>query len=185
MDLASALLGRARFADAETVLRAALVRQSSNPNELLIREWLGVALAGQGKTTPALEFLRPLANVEPARPEALYNLGLLERAIKNPQQAVRTLERVVALRPYQSLAWLQLGMARREAGGETAATALQAFERAVAVEPASGRATAELARELVRLERREEALRILRHGIRVVRTPTLVESALAALEGTE
>ena len=141
LDLAQGLLLARRPAEAEEVLRTALAREPANAQAV---EWLGLALAGQGRWIESSEVLRPLAQVEPPRPEALYNLGLALRQIDRPREAVDLLERVVALRPNQALAWFHLGLARRQAGATGVEDALR---RALAADPSLTRAAAELANE--------------------------------------
>src|SRR4029077_7830526 len=70
LDLAKGLLTPDRFADAERTLRGILER---SPGNLQAREWLGLALAGQGRTDEAIDLLSALVASNPERPEAEYN----------------------------------------------------------------------------------------------------------------
>ncbi len=72
------------------------------------------------------------------------------------------LERAVELRPNMAAAWFYLGLAQAELGRLDAAGS--SFRRTLALDPTHTRAYLALGRALARLDRRPEALRVLRHG---------------------
>lgn len=180
MDLAEGQLGARRFAAAETTLRAVLARSPGRP---LALEWLGIALAGQGKSEEAIATLRAVLaaaekNGSPARPESLFNLGLL-RIERDPERALADLDRALALRETQVAAWFYRGIAlgRLDRRGE----AESAFQTALEIDPRFTRAYLALAESLVARGDRAEARRWLVHGADVAADPAKVRAALEAL----
>ncbi len=146
-DLAKGQLALHRWEDAEATLRGLLARPEGPgapgaPARDLAHEWLGITLAGQGKTDAAEAELRPLLEREPDRPELWFNLGRIVLGQDRPEEAVPLLRRAVELRPNFETAWLHLGRAlarldRRE-------EAVTALERCLAIDPSERRAAREL-----------------------------------------
>ena len=81
LDLAQGLLLTRRPAEAEEILRQVLPREPANAQAT---EWLGLALAGQGRWIEFSTVLLSLADDDPPRPEALYNVGLAPPQLGRP-----------------------------------------------------------------------------------------------------
>jgi cytochrome c-type biogenesis protein CcmH len=91
--------------------------------------------------------LRAMAVERPADPEPLRQLAVAELASNEPMEAVQALERAVAIAPGRADLWEMLGEVQVvRAQGEVGDDALDAFRRAIAVDPRSATARYYLAR---------------------------------------
>ncbi|HLE84975.1 MAG TPA: tetratricopeptide repeat protein [Thermoanaerobaculia bacterium] len=178
LDLAQGQLGLQKWADAEATLGRVLAR---TPGHALAREWLAIALAGQGRPDDATRVLRELLAEDPDRPEPRFNLArlLLDRD-GAAEEAAEHLRRVLELRPNQVAAWQYLGAAYLAL--DRPAEAADALRQALALDPARTEAYLRLADALVALDRRDEARRYLRHGVREATRPEKLQSRLVELE---
>jgi len=173
LDLAEAQLNVRRAADAEVTLRTVLERSPGDPQA---RDWLALALAGQGKLDAAEAVLRALAAEYPDRPETQFNLGRILLGTDRPEAALPFLRRATELRPNQAAAWLHLG--RALARLDRPAEAREASLRSLAIDPTEGRAYIVMA-DLLRAQGNEaEAQRYLRHGLRAAKNPEPIQRAL-------
>jgi tetratricopeptide (TPR) repeat protein len=159
LDLAQGQLKLRRFAEAERTLSAVLERF---PAQVLAREWLALARAGQGKTDEAIEILRQVAAASPDRIDAEYNLGRLLAFRGHPQEAEKHLARVVAARPNLVAAWYNLGEVRASLGWTD--NALGCWRHALEIDPTHTASYLALARTFNARGDRAGALRWLRHG---------------------
>lgn len=180
LDLAEGQLGARRFAAAEKTLRGVLARSPGRP---LALEWLGIALAGQGKNEEAIATLRAVLaaaekNGEPARPESLFNLGLL-RVERDPARALGDFDRALAQRSNQVAAWFYRGVALGRLDRRSEAEA--AYRRALEIDPRFTRGYLALAESLLARGEKAEARRWLAHGAEVAADPAKVRAALDAL----
>ena len=146
LDLASAQLRQRQWAALERTCLEILKRE---PEQELAREWL--ALARTALTGDRAEAGRALAALP--RPEAAFNAGLFLPAA----EAIPQFERAVAQRPNMTAAWVRLGDARRECGDTLGA--IDAYRRALEIEPAHERARTALVDALRALGDVEEAER--------------------------
>ena len=169
-DLALVALQQRRFADAETVLRA-LDSGTDPATDGLAREWLAVAQALRGDTDAAIATLRKALTGPVERAESRYNLGRWLLLQGDAAGARAELARAVELRPNLAAAWLRLGDAERAlAKGDAtervarSSAALDDYRRALALNPRFGATYLALADALLDDGKRDEALRILRHG---------------------
>ncbi len=179
LDLAEGQLQARRFAAAERTLRGVLGRSPGRP---LALEWLGIALAAQGRDEEAIATLRAvLAAGEksgaPARPESLFNLGLL-LVPHDPKGALATLDRAVALRDNLVAAWYYRGVALESLDRREEAEA--SYRKALEVDPRFTRGYLALAASAGRRGDPAEARRWLLHGASVVADPGKVRQALAS-----
>lgn len=184
LELAKAQLHLQRFDPLEGTLRAVLER---DPGNLRAREWLGIALSGQGRREEAIETLRGVVEQAPDRPEPRVNLGMLLLGqgqatgdAAEVEEAVEHLRRVTELRSNQVVAWYSLGTAHLML--ERYRKAAEALRQSLALDPSRTRSYLRLADALLAMDRREEALRYLRHGTTVARQPEAVRSKLEKLE---
>jgi len=142
-DVAKGQLTLHRPEAAEATLRGLLARPAG-PGELnddardLAREWLGLALSGQGDMAGAEAELRPLLERQPQRPELWFNLGRIILGRDRPEDAVPLFRHAIELRPNLEAAWFHLGraLARLDRGDEAA----EALRRALAIDPSDQRA---------------------------------------------
>jgi tetratricopeptide (TPR) repeat protein len=178
LDLAQGQLGLQKWADAEATLGRVLARA---PGHALAREWLAIALAGQGRPDEAVRVLRELLAEEPDRPEPRFNLArlLLDRD-GAAEEAAGHLRRVLELRPNQVAAWEYLGAAHLAL--DRPAEAADALRQALALDPARTDAYLRLADALAALDRRDDARRYLQHGVREATRPEELRARLAELE---
>lgn len=131
LDLASGQLRQRRFAELE---KTALQILERDPKQDLGIEWLAVARAAI--TGDAEEAIRVLSRLP--RAEAAFNTGVLLAGAGRTAEAIPHYERALAQRPNLAAAWLRLGEARRECGDLPGA--LDAFRRALEIEPSHARA---------------------------------------------
>ncbi len=158
LDLATAQLRHRRYAQLEETASAVLARAPGHP---LALEWLGIARAAQ--TGNAEEAIRALNESlkHGDRPEGEYNLGLFLAGRGRTSEAIERYERALKARPNFVAAWIRLGEARRECGDLTGA--IDAFRRALEIEPSQARASAALVDTLTAFGDREEAARYREH----------------------
>lgn len=136
LDLASAQLRQRRWEALEETCRLILARA---PRQELALEWLGVARTARTRNPEeAIRLLLPLQ-----RPEAVFNAGLFLAQLGRTKEAIAQYERVLAQRPNFTAAWFRLGQAREECGD--AFGAMQAYRRALEIDPAHANARAALA----------------------------------------
>jgi len=115
---------RTSLADAANLLKprpdlaAEKARQflAENPDHLGARLLLGTALRLKGNLAEAHTVLEPLSAVQPDNPQVLCELGLVQSALSDFQNAALSLSNAVALDPKNALAWRALGSARTEIG---------------------------------------------------------------------
>ncbi len=181
-DLVEALLGRGRYTEAEAVLAGILAR---SPAESRAHEWLGIALAGQGKAAEGRAAIeRALAEGGPGppafRPEARYNLGRLLLSEKRPAEALAALQAALDQRPNLAHAWFHLAGA--QAALDRPAEAIAAYRRCLSIEPSHTRAYLALAELHLAAGDRDQALAVLRHGAVTATDRAAVTSALERLE---
>ncbi len=179
LDLAEGQLGTRRFAAAEQTLRAVLGRTPGRP---LALEWLGIALAGQGKNEEAIATLRAVSisgekNGAPARPETAFNLGLL-RIERDPERALADLDRALALRSNQVAAWFYRGLALERLDRRVEAES--AYQRALEIDPRFTRGYLALAESALARGNQAAARRWLAHGAEVAADPGKVRGVLLA-----
>jgi tetratricopeptide (TPR) repeat protein len=110
---------------------------------------------GNGRIDAGAAGLRRLTRGSGFRPEAHYNLGLLERQRQHPRRSIAALQRTVEQRPLSAAAWYQL--ARTLWTQEDIKAALQSLDRAQAIKPDF--AEARNLRAQIESDRNEEAVR--------------------------
>ena len=167
-DLGASQLAQKNYAAVEKTARAILARAPDHP---LATEWLGMARVRLGHRDEGLDLMRKAAKLDPQQSEFDYNLGLLAGG----DEAVAAFRRAVAGRPNFVLAWFHLGEA--QAGDD----AIAAYRRTLEIDPRFTRAYLALARALTAQGNRAEAMRYLRHGVRVAARPEEVREALKNL----
>jgi Tfp pilus assembly protein PilF len=155
LDLASAQLRQRRYAQLEQTASLVLQRAPGNP---LALEWLGFARAAQTRDTEeAIRKLTEALQHDEDRPETEFNLGIFLAGRGRTEEAIAHYERALAARPNLTAAWIRLGTARRECGDLQGA--IDAYRRALEIDPTQARASAALVDVLEASGNREEAAR--------------------------
>jgi Flp pilus assembly protein TadD len=171
-------------ADAEAALRRAMTLPGGDTP--LVRVWLGLSLAGQGKLEPALAELAAAASRDPDLVEAHFDRGRLLLASGRAAEALPELERAVQLRPTFAAGWLRLGEAKEavapagdaKAAAASRAAAIADYRRALSVDPSMTDAYLALAKSLRASGDEAGARDALALGARFARHPeALAESA--------
>jgi len=160
LDLAAAQLRQRRYPQLEQT--ASLVLQKS-PGNALALEWLGFARAAQsGNAEDAIRLLtEALRHGGADRPETEFNLGVFLAGRGRTAEAIVHYERALAARPNLVAAWNRLGEARRECGDISGA--VEAFRRALELDPLRARAYPPLIDALTAVGDIEEAARYREH----------------------
>ncbi|HET8796990.1 MAG TPA: tetratricopeptide repeat protein [Thermoanaerobaculia bacterium] len=153
LDLASGLLRQRQWKELEAAADRILEK---NPKQELALEWRAIARAAQSRDTS--EAARVLASL--SRPEAAYNAGVLLAQSGKVREAMALYERALADRPNLAAAWFRLGEARRDCGDRLGA--VDAFRRALEIEPGHARARAAIVEALEAMGNAEEAKRYAR-----------------------
>jgi tetratricopeptide (TPR) repeat protein len=185
-DLALGALQQRRYADAETVLRG-LDSGADPASDGMAREWLAVAQAMRGEAESAVGTLRRALSGPNERAESRYNLGRLLLAQGDAAGARTELRRAVELRPNLAAAWLRLGDAERalaatQESGATRERALEAYRQALALNPRMTAVYLALGDFWLEDGKRDDALRILRHGAEHAEDAQSIGQRLATLE---
>jgi Flp pilus assembly protein TadD len=150
LDLGS---GQLRQRQWETLEKTALHVLERDPKQELAIEWLAIARAGLTGSSDAA--IRVLSNL--TRPEAAFNTGVLLMTSGRTAEAIPHLERALAERPNLAAAWYRLGEARQECGDGNGA--IDAFRRALEIDPAHARAKAAIVEAFLRTGNSAEAER--------------------------
>ncbi len=150
LDLASAQLRHRRWKELDETTTLILARDAKQE---LALEWRAVARAAL--TRDSGEAIRILSTLQ--RPEAAFNAGLFLAGAGRTKEAIAFYERALAARPNLAAAWHRLGDARRECGD--APGAVDAYRRALEIEPAHARAREAIVDRLNAMGDVEEAAR--------------------------
>lgn len=151
LDLAAGYLRQRHWEALEATASQILER---DPRQELALEWRATARMILGRDDG--EVTRVLADLE--RPEAAFNAGILLAQRGRLRDAIPLYEEALAARPNLTAAWFRLGEARRECGD--IGGAIDAFRRALQIEPAYGRARDALVQALTSTGDVEEAARV-------------------------
>ena len=182
-------LARGHLRRFQTEQAAAILRQvlRDDPDNVRALTWLGLAHASTDLDAALgyLESARERAQFED--PDLLYNLGVITSRAGRPDRAIEIFRDVVELRPLHANAWMQLGLIQEDVGDLADAEA--SLRRSLSIEPRAHRPRLDLARVLFAAGQRDEALRVLRHGVRWSDQPDVLAQALrelgAPVDGTE
>jgi Tfp pilus assembly protein PilF len=150
LDLGSGQLRQRQWAALE---KTALHILERDPKQELAREWLAIARAGlTGDADAAIRVLSTLT-----RPEAAFNTGVLLMTNGRTAEAIPHFGRALAQRPNLAAAWYRLGAAKEECGDVHGA--IDAFRRALEIEPGHARASAAIVEAFLRTGNAGEAER--------------------------
>lgn len=154
-----------------------------DPDNTLGLEWKALALARGGRPDEAMALLERSIEAQPIRPEGWFNLGIILLGQGELAEALRHLEQALALRDNLPRGWYHKGNTLALLGRHREAQ--EAYLRSLELDPDRADAYVAVARTALQLERRDQALRFLRHGVRAASQPGLVASALKELEAME
>ncbi len=177
LELVRGLLKKRRFAEVSALAAALVPAHGENPQLL---EWAAIARAGSGGIAEAMALLERVLELDPARPEAWYNLGRLKLGRAGAPEALAHFDRALALRPILAPAWYQRGQALVAQGRPE--DAMASFRRALEIDPTDTRSYLALAEQLAARGQTAEARRWLGHGARWAADKAAVARALAAAD---
>lgn len=176
LQLARGFLQSNRRGRAEEILGRVLEREPTNVRALT---WLGLSRAPTDLPA-AIDLLEAARNRSPFEdPDLIYNLGVTYLRAGRLDDALRSLQTTIELRPLHASAWLQLGILHEQRDDLDAAESM--LRRSLSIEPRSARPRLSLARVLLKEGRRDEALRQLRHGRHWSDDPGTMTQALLEL----
>ncbi len=124
-----------KFADAENSLRRFLVRNPESANGYYL---LGYVLNRENRPAESLEIYTRAAKITPPTGDDLKIVALDYELLNDNSEAIRWLERAVAMEPVNKEAWYYLGRAYYTASRIPDARA--AFEQVLRIEPRDARA---------------------------------------------
>lgn len=154
------LLAAARYAEAESLARALLVRF---PEHGFAWSALGAALLRTGRAAQALEPMRIAASLAPHDARPHHALGNALRSLGHLDEAVASQARAVQIQPSHAKAWFGLANAQRDLGRLDEAVA--AYRRSLAEDPNLAKACLNLGNALQELGRFAEAQQSYRRAL--------------------
>jgi arylsulfatase A-like enzyme/Flp pilus assembly protein TadD len=152
--LGLALCEAGRPGEAVTVLQP--VAASGDPETLAA---YGLALGGAGRDRAAMQVLEKAAAASPSDPKPLEDLGVISLQMDRPAEAQRWLERALQLNESLPVSWNTLGVALFRQ--QHAEAALDAWERAAALDPRQYDALYNIGLAAAAAGRREQASKAL------------------------
>jgi tetratricopeptide (TPR) repeat protein len=157
---AKASLHLQKFADAENALRRYVGRNPESANGYYL---LGYALNRENRPAESLEMYTRAAKITPPTGDDLKIVALDYELLNDNSEAIRWLERAVAMEPVNKEAWYYLGRAYYTASRIPDARA--AFEQVLRIEPRDARAENNLGLIFESGGKTEEALATYRNAI--------------------
>lgn len=143
--------------EAEAAFRRSLRYHDNHPG---VHYGLGRVLVQQGRHADAIETLNRAVSLEPLRAEYRVTLGTALGQVGRYDEAVESLAQALKLDPNLKSAHYALGGVESRRNNHAAAYA--AFEDALALDPKDADVRNSLAREMILLERFDDAIRELR-----------------------
>ncbi|HYG63225.1 MAG TPA: sulfatase-like hydrolase/transferase [Thermoanaerobaculia bacterium] len=161
--LGQALAEAGRPAEAVEVLAPV----ASGSSDASVLGAYGIALSDAGRHGEAAAVLQRALSADPSNPKVLENLGIIALRMRQPAAARDHLRQALALNDRLPIAWNTLGVALYQLEGPpAAAAALDAWERAVAIDPAQYDALYNIGLVAREAGRREQARRALERFVR-------------------
>lgn len=165
IDLAKTEIQTGDYGAAELTLTRLL---ESYPNLHIAHTLLGTALLAQGKREQAIAALKRSVDIQPD-PETWFNLALAYVSAGNSDDAEAAIDQAIELRPTLAAAWKYRG--RLLAAKGQAASAIDALQESLRLEPRDADAYEQLVVLLKESGRDREAGRYLEVGLRVALDP--------------
>jgi tetratricopeptide (TPR) repeat protein len=157
---AKASIHMQKFADAENALRRYLERNPTSANGFYL---LGYVLNRENRPGESLEIYTRAAKITPPTGDDLKIVALDYELLSDNSEAIRWLERAVAMEPVNKEAWYYLGRAYYTASRIPDARA--AFEQVLRIEPRDARAENNLGLIFESGGKAEDALAAYRNAI--------------------
>ena len=167
---------RRRAADLTAAVTAYRSALQAFPQDTRALYNLGTALRELGKAEEAERVLHRLVELDSADSDGLFQLGELLLEAGKFNEAAGVLEQAFARSPRNALIGCYLGIARARGGDPR--RAVEAFRRALAIEPAYPEALLNLGNAHSLLNEHEEALRCFRQAYRAAAGNPLFRGAL-------
>lgn len=117
-----------------------------------------------GRPEEALRCLKKAQLKSPQDPDVLYNMGYALMAMERHAEASAQFARLTALHPQHGMGWQMLGQARLLSGNPEGA--MTAYERAIRLLPNLHQPFGGLANALLDLGRHDDAMNVLREGLK-------------------
>ncbi len=148
--------------DAETTYRTALEK---HPNAEAIHSGLAHVLARQNRYEASVAAARKAITLNPVSADAFHLLGVALQSLGRTNEAGPAFQRALQLRPFHNDARSNLGKSYAAIGD--LAGAAKEHATVIAIDPLDTAAYVDLATVLVFRNRHDEALKRLRHGIKL------------------
>lgn len=158
---AFALNQAGRLEEAKKAANAILKIQPREANALYL---LGIVAHQQGDGKKAAQWFEKSHKADRNNPAAISGLGILRLEQGRYREAARYFEQVLKTMPKDAATHNNMGLACERSGRID--KALDHYGKAVALAPGYGTARLSLVQTLIRLERKDEAARVLRDGLR-------------------
>jgi len=165
--------------DYEGAAKSAAELLERDPDNVVAKTWSGIAGIGLGEIERAETILSETIESHPAHAEAHYNLALVLISGDRHAEARERLLEAMTLRSGFARAWYYLGRVHHRL--EQSKDAIEAYKRALAIDPTHTRSYLELGEVLAAQGKQAEALRFYEHGARVALRPKPIKAALAKL----
>ena len=178
--MGNCLLRLGRFAEAQGEFRRALELE---PDDYLALNGLATALGAQGHFSQAVSLFAQVLEAEPHYAEAHFGLGNTYLAANRIEDAASAYTRALEFDPQHADAWHNLGIA--EAQRSRFERARECFVKALELDSMHQDAQRSLVPVLVRLERKEEAIALLRQWLEQEPERRDLKDMLGALGGLE
>jgi tetratricopeptide (TPR) repeat protein len=125
----------------------------------------GVAYAQQGRWADAAQALEEAGNLDPTNSQAYYNLAMAQMELQKPNAARDALDKAIAASPETAAFYEKLGFVKSRLEPPDYDGAMQAFERAIEIEPTLFRAYFQRARIYEEQQKFQQALEEYTRGI--------------------
>ena len=171
IDTGEDLLAKRQYEGAAAALTKAVAQ---HPEDTVVRNSLGVALARSGRTQDAIRQYRTAIAASPDFPDPHGNLGAALLAAGHPDEAVVELEKAILLNPEYAEAQTNLGTALAQQGQLD--RALPHLRIAVDRAPGDANANRNLALALLMTNKPAEALRFAQQAVQLssAKDPTML-----------
>ena len=140
------------FARAETIARAILAANGSDPNALMV---MGAICGETDRRAEAVAWLEKADQAAPGQPLILKNLGMAKRLAGDAAGALAALQGATRSAPKFDDAWFQLGVTQQTLGDAAAAEA--SYRQAIALNPSRAEPMGKLAGLLETQHRLDQA----------------------------
>lgn len=177
LELANAQISLRRYEQAKSSLESALNLEKNNPKA---KQLYGIVLLALGETKQAEQYFQQALVQLPNSADIYFNYGLLQ--IKNSEylKAQQLFNTALSHRNNLTIAWFYLGYISEKLNDSEGA--VRHFQQALAIDPTHTRSYLAIADAYIKLDKLNEALRYLRHGLTSARQPQRIKNKLSTLD---